>query len=184
MKLPPINSIKAFEACARHLSFKSAAEELFVTPAAISYQIKILEDFLGVELFIRENRSVLLTPAAQRCYLDIKSGFEHIARGVGKAQSEQKSRVLTVGAGPAFTIKWLAPRLHAFTSEHPNIDARISSSLGVSDLRHDPIDAAIRFGNINDEDLLAIPLAEETVVPPEVTRRSAGTHQARKHLPP
>ena len=67
MRLPPLNAIRVFESCARHLSFKQAAAELFVTPAAVSYQIKTLEEFLGVALFVRENRAILLTPAGQRC---------------------------------------------------------------------------------------------------------------------
>lgn len=165
MRLPPLNAIRAFEASARHLSFKAAAEELFVTPAAISYQIKTLEEFIGVELFIRENRSTLLTPAAQRCFSDIKGGFEQIARGIKKARAEQKSGLLTVSAGPAFTIKWLAPRLHAFLESHPDIDARISSGLGFADLRHDAIDAAIRFGNVRDDALFAQKLVSEQLIP-------------------
>lgn len=165
MRLPPLNAIRAFEAAARHLSFKAAAEELFVTPAAISYQIKTLEEFIGVELFIRENRAILLTPAAQRCFSDIKGGFEQIARGIEKAQAEQKSGLLTVSAGPAFTIKWLAPRLHAFLESHPEIDARISSGLGFADLRHDTIDAAIRFGNAQDDALFAKKLVTESLIP-------------------
>ena len=165
MKLPPLNSIRAFEATARHLSFKLAAEELFVTPAAISYQIKSLEDYLGVRLFIRENRSILMTPAAQRCYNEIKSGFEQIAKGIEKAQSEQNNGVLTVSAGPAFTIKWLAPRLHEFIDLHPDIDAKISASLTFSDLRHDTVDAAIRFGNSQDPSLYSEKLADEVLVP-------------------
>ncbi|MGH1486867.1 MAG: transcriptional regulator GcvA [Cellvibrionaceae bacterium] len=165
MRLPPLNAIRAFEACARHLSFKNAAEELFVTPAAISYQIKILEEFLGVDLFIRENRLILLTPAGQRCFNDVKNGFELIARGIEKAQADQKSGALTVSAGPAFTVKWLAPRLHLFVDEHPDIDARVSAGLSFADLRHDNIDAAIRFGNAADDDLYIEELIREVALP-------------------
>lgn len=165
MRLPPLNSVRAFEAAARHLSFKRAAEELFVTPAAVSYQIKILEDFLGIELFVRENRLVLLTQAGQRCYSDIKSGFEQIAKGIEKAQAEQKSGILTVSAGPAFTVKWLAPRLHEFVEQYPDIDARVSASLSFADLRHDNIDAAIRFGNIPKGDIAIEELMGEVAIP-------------------
>ncbi len=165
MRLPPLNAIRAFEVSARHLSFKQAAEELFVTPAAISYQIKTLEEFLGVELFIRENRAILLTPAGQRCFIDIKNGFEQIARGIEKAQAEQKSGILTINTAPAFTVKWLAPRLHLFAEKYPDIDARISASLSFSDLHHDSADAAIRFSSTQDSSLYTEKLLDETSLP-------------------
>ncbi len=177
MKLPPLNALRAFEAAARHLSFKHAAEELFVTPAAISYQIKTLEAFLGTSLFIRENRSILLTHAGQRCFVDIKAGFEQIAKGIDNVKKEQDTGTLVVSAGPAFTVKWLAPRLHDFIEKHPDIDARVSAGLGFLDLRHEHVDAAIRFGTINPEGLAVVSLTVESVVPmchPELIRAKNG----------
>lgn len=165
MKLPPLNSIRAFEAAARHLSFKEAAEELFVTPAAISYQIKTLESYLGVRLFIRENRSILLTPAAQRCLIDIKGGFELIANGIEKAQANPYSGVLNISAAPAFTIKWLAPKLHSFMELHPDIDARIIAGMKFVDLQNEHIDAAVRFGVIDDKGLYTEKLIGDSLLP-------------------
>ena len=165
MKLPPLNSIRAFEAAARHLSFKEAAEELFVTPAAISYQIKTLESYLGVRLFIRENRSILLTPAAQRCLIDIKEGFELIANGIEKAQANPYSGILNISAAPAFTIKWLAPKLHNFMELHPSIDARIIAGMKFVDLQNEHIDAAVRFGPMEDKNLYTEKLIEDSLLP-------------------
>ncbi len=165
MRLPPLNAIRAFAVAARHLSFKAAAEELFVTPAAITYQIKTLEEYLEVDLFVRENRSISLTIAGQRCFNDVEAGFALIAQGIQKAQQDNRENQLVVTAGPAFTIKWLAPRLHDFAEKYPTIQASVSASLHSVDLQRGEADVGIRFGYPDTDKALHIEsFANENVI--------------------
>ncbi|MGL5587653.1 MAG: LysR family transcriptional regulator, partial [Aeromonas veronii] len=110
-RLPPLNALKAFEAAARHLSFTRAAEELFVTQAAISHQIKALEEYLGIKLFRRKNRSLLLTEEGQGYFLDIKDIFASISEATDKLLARSAKGALTVSLQPSFAIQWLVPRL-------------------------------------------------------------------------
>lgn len=172
--LPPLTALRAFDAAARHISFAKAADELNVTPAALSFQIKSLEDHLGAQLFRRLNRAVELTDAGRALAPETKDGFERLALGWRTAQRLQNHQTLTVTAGPAFTAKWLAPRLYEFAQAHPEIELRFSASLRVMDFARDDIDVAIRFGYGPDPDLYSVPLAEEWVVPvmtPELAAR-------------
>ncbi len=123
--LPPLNSLRAFEAAARHLSFRKAAEELHVTPAAISHQLKGLEEYLGVKLFRRSNRRVELTPVAQVAAEHLHAGFRAIVDAVEHLRTGDRSNLLTVSAAPSFAGKWLMPRLYRFVSRHPEIDVRL-----------------------------------------------------------
>lgn len=163
--LPPLTALRAFDAAARHMSFARAAEELNVTPAALSFQIKSLEEHLGAPLFIRLNRAVELTDAGRALAPDAKDAFEQLTAGWRAAQRTQDHQTLTVTAGPAFTAKWLAPRLYEFAQSHPEIELRFSASLKIMDFARDNIDVAIRFGYGPDPGLYALPLAEEWVVP-------------------
>jgi len=161
--LPPLTALRAFDAAARHMSFAKAAEELNVTPAALSFQIKSLEEHLGAPLFRRLNRAVELTEAGHALAPDATIAFETLTRGWRAAQRTQDHQTLTVTAGPAFTAKWLAPRLYQFAQEHPEIELRFSASLRRVDLARDDVDVAIRFGVGTDEGLYSMPLAEEWV---------------------
>ncbi|KIN70744.1 HTH-type transcriptional regulator, LysR family [Sulfitobacter noctilucae] len=163
--LPPLTALRAFDAAARHMSFAKAAEELNVTPAALSFQMKSLEDHLGASLFNRLNRAVELTDAGRALAPDAKEAFELLTRGWRAAQRTQDHQSLTVTAGPAFTAKWLAPRLFEFAQEHPEIELRFAASLRAMDLARDNVDVAIRFGYGPDPGLYSIPLAEEWVTP-------------------
>jgi LysR family glycine cleavage system transcriptional activator len=145
-RLPPLTALKAFEAASRLMSFQAAAEELAVTPAALSYQIRQLEDHLGLKLFNRLNRAVELTEHGRLMRPGIHEAFEQMHRTMRQLRRRQQTNVLTIAAGPAFTAKWLSPRLYRFIGRHPNIDARISASVAKSDLETDDIDVAIRFG--------------------------------------
>ncbi|MEM9967433.1 MAG: transcriptional regulator GcvA [Pseudomonadota bacterium] len=172
--LPPLTALRAFDAAARHMSFAKAAEELNVTPAALSFQIKSLEDHLGAPLFRRMNRAVELTDAGRALAPDAQIAFETLVNGWRAAQRAQDHQSLTVTAGPAFTAKWLAPRLYDFAQEHPEIELRFSASLRRMDFTRDNIDVAIRFGYGPDPGLYSLPLAEEWVTPvmlPEMARR-------------
>ncbi|KJG83525.1 transcriptional regulator, partial [Yersinia pestis subsp. microtus bv. Ulegeica] len=117
-RLPPLNALRAFDAAARHLSFTKAAEELFVTQAAVSHQIKSLEDFLGLKLFRRRNRSLLLTEEGQSYYLDIKEIFTSINEATRKLQARSAKGALTVSLPPSFAIQWLVPRLSGFNAAY------------------------------------------------------------------
>ena len=109
-RLPPLNALRVFDAAARHLSFTRAAEELFVTQAAVSHQIKSLEDFLGLKLFRRRNRSLLLTEEGQSYFLDIKEIFSQLTDATRKLQARSAKGALTVSLLPSFAIQWLVPR--------------------------------------------------------------------------
>ncbi|WP_353297099.1 transcriptional regulator GcvA [Sulfitobacter pacificus] len=171
--LPPLTALRAFDAAARHMSFAQAAAELNVTPAALSFQIKSLEEHLGAPLFRRLNRAVELTDAGRAMAPDAKAAFETLTNGWRAAQRTQDHQSLTVTAGPAFTAKWLAPRLFEFAQEHPEIELRFSASLRLMDFARDDIDVAIRFGFGVDTTLFNVPLAEEWVTPVMVPELAA-----------
>lgn len=173
-QLPPLTALRAFDAAARHMSFAKAADELNVTPAALSFQIKSLEEHLGAPLFKRLNRAVELTDAGRALAPDAKAAFETLTNGWRAARRTQDHQSLTVTAGPAFTAKWLAPRLFDFAQEHPEIELRFSASLRLVDFARDDVDVAIRFGLGSDPGLYSLPLAEEWVTPvmlPEMVAR-------------
>lgn len=145
-RLPPLNALRAFEAAARHLSFTRAAEELHVTPAAISHQIKGLEDDLGVPLFRRLTRALLLTDAGQAALPPLRAAFEQIEEAVALARAPARTGILTVSAAPSIAAQWLVPRLDRFRSRHPEIDVRIDATMQMVDFARDGIDLAIRYG--------------------------------------
>jgi len=126
-RLPPLNALKAFEAAARHLSVKKAAAELNVTPAAVSHQIRALEEYLGVQLFHRLNRALVLTDAARACLPKLREGFDCLIKAVEVLRAQKGMGTLTVSAAPSFAARWLMPRLHRFFEAHPEIDVRLSA---------------------------------------------------------
>ena len=128
-RLPPLNALRAFEAAARHLSVKKAAIELNVTPAAVSHQIRMLEDYLGVQLFHRYNRALELTDAARASLPKLREGFDCLVQAVERLRSHVSGGVLTVSAAPSFAARWLMPRLHRFIAAHPEVDVRVSARM-------------------------------------------------------
>jgi LysR family transcriptional regulator, glycine cleavage system transcriptional activator len=146
-RLPPLNPVRAFEAAARNLSFSKAADELNVTPAAVSHQVKTLEDFLGVSLFRRVNRAVLLTDAGQACLPGVGEGLDRIASAFERLEAMESTGPLTVAVGPAFAAKWLVPHLEDFHGAYPEIDVRLLAK--PEPIVFDPghMDVAIRFGD-------------------------------------
>jgi LysR family glycine cleavage system transcriptional activator len=127
--MPPLNALRAFEAAARHLSLTKAAAELNVSPGAVSHQIRGLEALLGVELFERRVRAIVLTASGKLLYPGLQTGFLHIREAVSGLRQSDNDRVLVVSTSPGLTAKWLAARLYRFAGAHPEIDTRISSSL-------------------------------------------------------
>lgn len=173
-RLPPLTALRAFDAAARHLSFAKAAAELNVTPAALSFQIKSLEQHLGQPLFHRLNRAVELTQAGRALAPGTADGFQTLAAAWRAATRLRDDTSLTVTAGPALTAKWMAPRLYHFAQAHPEIELRFSASLRVMDFDRDEIDVAIRFGYGPDPGLYSLKLAEEWITPvmvPELAGR-------------
>jgi LysR family transcriptional regulator, glycine cleavage system transcriptional activator len=164
-RLPPLNSLRAFEAAARHLSFTRAAEELHVTPAAISHQIKALEDHLGVKLFRRLSRAVLLTEAGQACVAGLSDAFDRMAVALERLRAQECTGSLTVSTSPALAAKWLVPRLERFQQLHPEIDVRVSAAMRLVDFAREDVDVAIRYGRGSYPGLLAELLLTNEVVP-------------------
>ena len=146
-RLPPLNALRAFEAAARHLSFTRAAAELNVTPAAIGHQVRALEELLGIPLFRRMNRSLLLTDAAQACLPELREGFARLAGAVETICASGSQGGLTVTVAPTFAAKWLVPRLDRFWTAHPEINLRIDTAMAELDLARAGVDMAIRFGD-------------------------------------
>ncbi len=127
-RLPPLNAMRVFEAAARHLSFKDAANELSITQAAVSHQIKALEEYLGVELFRRAGRGVQLTEAAKACMSMLREGFDALARAVEILHERDEETLIQITAPPVFTARWLMPRLADFARREPKIEVRVVAS--------------------------------------------------------
>ena len=163
--LPPLNALRAFDAAGRHLSLTRAAGELHVTPAAVSHQVKGLENYLGLKVFRRVGNSLMLTDAGQACLPGLSEGFDRLAHAIERLQEHDARGPLHVSVAPAFASKWLVPRLERFDSAHPDIDVRISASLEVVDLDREGFDAAIRLGRGSYPGLDVHELFAESVVP-------------------
>src|SRR6516225_6410936 len=144
--LPPLSALRAFEAAARHMSFSKAADELHVTPAAVSHQIHALEQDLGVTLFHRMNRAIELTASGRVLVPGLTEAFASIQSSVRRLRAHNDTGTLTVTASPSFAAKWLVLRLHRFQEQHPEIDVRISATDDVVDLTKGDFDIAIRYG--------------------------------------
>ncbi|OBY52743.1 transcriptional regulator GcvA [Aggregatibacter aphrophilus] len=163
-RLPPLNSLKAFESAARFLSFTKAANELFVTQAAISHQIKILEDFLGVELFKRKNRALELTEFGKAYYVDITKILHRLVEATDKLLSLKSDKHLTISVPQTFGIQWLVPRLSEFNKLHPDIEVRLKGVDQDEGLLSQDIDIAIYYGRGNWDNLQVDRLVEEKLL--------------------
>ncbi|MBI3709095.1 MAG: transcriptional regulator GcvA [Proteobacteria bacterium] len=144
--LPPLNSLRAFEAAARHLSFTKAADELSVTQAAVSHQVKALEERLGVTLFRRLPRGLLLTDEGQALLPELSDAFERLGRAVDRVGARGADGVLSVSLMATFALSWLVPRLPRFQAAHPEIEVRVSTTSRLVDFAREDVDAAIRHG--------------------------------------
>ena len=146
-KLPSVNALRAFEAAARHLSFKAAADELNVTQSAVSHQIKALEENLSIQLFDRKPRAVELTRKGRLYYPIIRNAFDSIAEGTEMILEETASSVMTVQVYSTFTIRWLLPRLEHFQKRHEHIQIRLHTSQANTDFEQDDVDTAVMIGH-------------------------------------
>lgn len=163
--LPPLNALRAFEAIARHLSFARAADELHVTPAALSHQIRALEDLLGLALFHRRTRAIELTDAGRLIYPGLHAGFDSLRNALGQLERAREGNVLVISATPGLVAKWLMPRLWRFLHAHPDIDARVSAVLKVADFSAEGVDVAIRLSKGDHPDLYVEKLFDDSMLP-------------------
>ena len=172
----PLNSLRAFEASARHLSFVKAAEELYVTPAAISHQVKKLEEYLGVQLFRRLPRGLLLAETGQVLLSELREVFLRLDKAMERVLESDSRGALTISVAPMFAVKWLVPRLQRFDALHPDTDVRMSSGLAVCDFQRDAFDAAVRLGHGQYPGLAAVKLFDESLTPMCSPRLLEGPH--------
>jgi LysR family glycine cleavage system transcriptional activator len=143
--LPPLNGLRAFEAAARHLSMKDAATELSVTPGAVSQLVRGLEQRLRTQLFLRRNRSLVLTEAGLGYFASIRHAFRQISEATRRLQAIPNAGVLTVSAPPAFAASWLVPRLGGFRTLHADIELNVTTTRRLTNFA-DGVDVAIRHG--------------------------------------
>ena len=163
-RLPPLNALRAFEAAARHLNFSRAADELSVTPGAVSQQIQNLEDFVGVALFKRTPKGLLLTDPAQIALPALREAFDRLAEAASMLTAAVDGRRLTVSMAPSFAAKWLVPRLGRFEALHPMVDVWVSAGMELVDFASGEIDIAIRYGGGHYAGLEVTRLMQETVI--------------------
>jgi LysR family glycine cleavage system transcriptional activator len=160
-----MSTLKSFEAAARLLSFSKAAEELHLTHGAVSRAVRTLEDFLQVELFTRNIRSVVLTPSG-KTYFDIVQGLlDRLSTATVMLMDQRSSTSLNVSTIDSFAAKWLVPRLFRFSAQHPGTDVRLSTSSGLANFLSDGIDIAIRYGRGNYPGLTSELLLREELMP-------------------
>ncbi|CAB5504324.1 Transcriptional regulator, LysR family [Bathymodiolus thermophilus thioautotrophic gill symbiont] len=158
-KLPPLNNLNTFSVAAKHLSFSKAAEELSITQAAVSQQIRLLEQRLGFDLFHRLHRQLKLTEQGIALQNPVNVALNGISNALEKLNKNSKKSILTISILPSLAIKWLIPRLSDFNQKHPDIDIHINAHLGLSDFKHD--DLSISFGHQHHANLVAKFLMDE-----------------------
>lgn len=163
-RLPPLNALRAFESAARHLNFSRAADELSVTPGAVSQQIQNLEDYVGVALFKRTPKGLLLTDPAQTALPALREAFDRLAEAASMLTAAVDGRRLTVSVAPSFAAKWLVPRLGRFEALHPQVDVWVSAGMELVDFASGEVDLAIRYGTGRYPGLETTRLMQETVI--------------------
>src|ERR1051326_7705450 len=161
----PLNGLKAFEAAARHLSFTRAADELHVTQAAVSHQVKTLEQRLGVKLFRRLPKSLRLTDEGQALLPELRDAFERIARALNRVTSAQGAAALSVTTLTTFALTWLVSRLPRFQARHPEIEVRLNTTGRMVDFAREDVDVAVRYGDGNWPGLTVEKMFEDELTP-------------------
>ncbi|WP_448206955.1 transcriptional regulator GcvA [Azospirillum sp. sgz302134] len=175
-----LKAVQAFEAAARLSSFALAAEELLVTPSAVSHQIKFLEEQVGVNLFHRVHRAVVLTDAGRAYAEEITAAFARIDTATRNIGRTEKSDILTIHSTPSFATQWLMPRLARFSSLNPDIDVRLNATVAPVDLSTEAVDLAIRYGSrLQPAGTQVLPFPTETIVPLCAPALMNGPHPIR-----
>jgi len=160
-----LTALRAFEAAARHLSFKAAAEELALTPTAVSHQVRLLEDILATRLFRRRPRPLALTPAGDRLFPAIRGGLDAFAAAVAEVREGIAKQRLRVTATNAFAARWLVPRLQRWRDANPRVSLEVIGTDAVLDLAAGNADVAIRYGLQPPAGLVAEELARDQFWP-------------------
>ncbi|MES0372215.1 MAG: transcriptional regulator GcvA [Mariprofundaceae bacterium] len=163
--IPSLNALRAFVAAAKHGNLKKAADDLFVTPSALSHQIKNLEESLDVKLFNRSKAGLSLTQSGELIHADLAAAFEQINQTLSKLGQQDQEELLNVSMLSTFAMRWFIPRLAGFQKQHPEIEVRISTSIIQVDFSREDIDCAIRSGRGSWEGLHAEYLFTETFTP-------------------
>lgn len=163
--LPPLSALRAFEAAARHLSFTRGGRELEVTQAAVSHQIRALEAYLGVKLFRRLSRGLVLTDSGQEYFTRVRDAFERLERATARLRRHETSGRLTVSVLPSFAARWLVPRLGRFRERHPSVDVHLAPDERLVDFASGAADVAVRYGGGSYRGLESLRLLEEELFP-------------------
>ena len=174
-RLPSLNALRAFEAAARHMSFARAAEELHVTPGAISQQVRQLEDSLGHRLFLRQNNSLSITYAGKALLPQVREAFNSLIEATDLVRTKNFENILKISAPPTFSIKWLRPRLTHFQNLHPDLEIRLTASKQLADFNKEDLDVAIRYGRGSYAGLSSEKIMTENIFPvcsPALIQRS------------
>lgn len=180
--LPSFPAVRAFEAAARNLSFKAAAEELHVTQSAVSHQVKSLEEFLGIGLFHRETRGVSLTSEGEIYLGRVSPVLDQLSAATRSIRSQESVGPLYIRSTPAFASRWLVPRLNDFNRWHPDIELHISTSLEPANFTDDSVDVDIRFGRPASDNLHVEPFLESSRFPvasPRLLAEGPALHRPR-----
>ena len=170
----PLSLLRAFEAAGRTGSFRTAADEIALSPSAVSHAIRKLERTLGARLFEREGRLVRLSPEGEALMRHVGRAFEELRRGL-EVVSTRAPHLLRLHCAPSFAAQWLTPRLARFLRDHPGIEIRLAAGTDYTRFGNEEFDADIVYGMPRQEGLTVIPLGEETVAPlcaPDLARRS------------
>ena len=178
-RLPPLNSLRAFEVVSRHASFRAAAEELHVTAAAVSQQVRTLEDHLGRKLLRRHSGGYSLTADALAGLRHLRDGFEQLSSAVA-TMSSGGQRVLTVSAAPSLAAEWLVPRLHRLRDQYPDLDVLLHASVELVDLEHSRVDLGIRYGSGSYPGMICERLFDDEIFPVYSPRLLQGRTPIRK----
>jgi LysR family transcriptional regulator, glycine cleavage system transcriptional activator len=160
-----LNGIKAFDAAARHLSFTHAGAELGVTPAAVGQQVRLLEQYLGVQLFERQKKRLVLSERGRAVLPEIRDGLDKLASAMNKLKKDRKRQTLVVSTAPSFAAKWLMPRIEQFSKHHIDINIKLDVTERLVDLNREPISIAIRYGEGSYAGLRSQLLLSEAIFP-------------------
>ena len=163
-RLPPLDTLRVFEAAARLKSFKEAGDELNVTASAVSHRVAALEEELGTALFVRHTRRIEVTPEGERLAAAVRRGLNEIRRAITGIDRREGTRIRITGI-PSHVTRWLAPRLHRFRAQHPDIELHVTADLAVADLTQRTFDVALRFGNGPYPNLHAEYLMDDAIFP-------------------
>jgi LysR family transcriptional regulator, glycine cleavage system transcriptional activator len=179
-RLPPLNSLRVFEASARNRSFVAASEELSVTASAVSHQIKTLEEYLGVQLFSRSKRKVELTSAGEQYLNGIKHALDEIEIATRRLTSLHESNVVQISVAPNFLTRWLMPHMARFQELYPDIELQINASQGLIDFNRSSTDIAVYYGNGEWDDIETHFLCKVLLVPVCSPRLMQGKYPLEK----